>query len=290
VTGREHPAGRPRESRARPAGALSSARAAPPRTLLPFAAAAVFFLTLPLLALILRVPWGSLTEIISRPDTLDALLLSLGSAAVATLLCLLVGVPLAWWLVWLSRRPRDLAYRILRALVLVPLVLPPVVGGVALLLLLGRRGVLGGPVYDLTGFSIPFTAAAVVVAQTFVALPFLVLSVEGSLRTVGNRLEEAAVTLGATSWQVFTRVTLPVVRPAVIAGSVLSFARALGEFGATITLAGNMPGVTRTMPTAIYLTIQTDPDAAITLALMLLAVSLTVLISLRGRWTGGGAL
>lgn len=276
--------------RQHPAGDLSSIRAAPPRPLLPLAAAAILFLTLPLLALVLRVPWGSLTEIISRPDTLDALLLSLGSAILATFFCLLAGVPLAWWLVWLSRRPRDLAYRTLRALVLVPLVLPPVVGGVALLLLLGRRGVLGGPVYELTGFSIPFTTAAVVVAQTFVALPFLVLSVEGSLRTVGNRLEEAAVTLGATSWQVFTRVTLPIVRPAVIAGSVLSFARALGEFGATITLAGNMPGVTRTMPTAIYLTIQTDPDAAITLALVLLAVSLTVLIGLRGRWTGGGML
>lgn len=269
---------------------LASARSAPPRALLPLGAVAVLFLTLPLVALVLRVPWGSLTEIISRPDTLDALLLSLGSASAATAICLVIGVPLAWWLVWLSRRPRDLAYRILRALVLVPLVLPPVVGGVALLLLLGRRGVLGGPVYDLTGLSIPFTAAAVVVAQTFVALPFLVLSVEGSLRTVGSRLEEAAVTLGATPWQVFTRLTLPIVRPAVIAGSVLSFARALGEFGATITLAGNMPGVTRTMPTATYLTIQTDPDAAITLALLLLAVSLIVLVSLRGRWAKGGML
>lgn len=279
MSGREHHAPEP-----------ASARSAPPRALLPFGAVAVLFLTLPLVALVLRVPWGSLTEIISRPDTLDALLLSLGSASAATVICLVIGVPLAWWLVWLSRRPRDLAYRILRALVLVPLVLPPVVGGVALLLLLGRRGVLGGPVYDLTGLSIPFTAAAVVVAQTFVALPFLVLSVEGSLRTVGSRLEEAAVTLGATPWQVFTRLTLPIVRPAVIAGSVLSFARALGEFGATITLAGNMPGVTRTMPTATYLTIQTDPDAAITLALLLLAVSLIVLVGLRGRWAKGGML
>ncbi|MCO5315912.1 MAG: ABC transporter permease [Solirubrobacterales bacterium] len=262
----------------------------PPRALLPLGAVAVLFLTLPLLALLLRVPWRSLPEIISRPDTLEALLLSLGSAGVATVICLVLGVPLAWWLVWLSRRPHDLAYRIVRALVLVPLVLPPVVGGVALLLLLGRRGVLGGPVYELTGFSIPFTAAAVVVAQTFVALPFLVLSVEGSLRTVGPRLEEAAMTLGATQWRIFTWVTLPIVRPAVVAGAVLSFARALGEFGATITLAGNMPGVTRTMPTATYLTIQTDPDAAITLALLLLAVSLVVLIGLRGRWSGGATL
>lgn len=265
-------------------------KTAPPRSLLPLAGVAVLFLTLPLLALILRVPWEALPEIVSRKATLEALLLSLGSAGVATLLCLVAGVPLAWWLVWLSRRPRDLGYRVLRAMVLVPLVLPPVVGGVALLLLLGRRGVLGGPVYDLTGFSIPFTTAAVVVAQTFVALPFLVLSVEGSLRTVGDRLEEAAVTLGATPWRIFTGITLPIVKPAVIAGAVLSFARALGEFGATITLAGNMPGVTRTMPTAIYLTIQTDPDAAITLALILLAVSLAVLISLRGRWSGGGML
>lgn len=265
-------------------------RTAPPRTLLVPALLAVLFLVLPLLALILRVPWGSLTAIISRPETVQALLLSLGTASVATLVCLVVGVPLAWWLVWLSRRPRDLAYRIVRALVLVPLVLPPVVGGVALLLLLGRRGVLGGPVHDLTGFSIPFTTAAVVVAQSFVALPFLVLSVESSLRTVGDRLEEAAMTLGATPWRIFTGVTLPVVAPAVAAGAILSFARALGEFGATITLAGNLPGVTRTMPTATYLAIQTDPEIAITLALLLLTVSLVALIALRGRWTTGTAL
>lgn len=266
------------------------ARIAPPGPLLPLAAVAVLFLILPLLALTVRVPWGSLGEIITRPETLSALTVSLGSASVATLICLLIGVPLAWVLVWLSNRPRDLWYRIVRALVLVPLTLPPVVGGVALLLLLGRRGVLGGPVYDLTGFSIPFTTAAVVVAQTFVALPFLVLSVEGSLRTVGGRLDEVAMTLGASSWRIFSGVTLPIVRPAVVAGAVLSFARALGEFGATITLAGNLPGVTRTMPTATYLAIQTDPDVAITLALLLLVVSLAILIGLRGRWTGGVGL
>lgn len=262
----------------------------PPGALLPLAAVGVLFLTLPLLALTLRVPWGSLPEIISRTEILSALAVSLGSASVATMICLLIGVPLAWVLVWLSNRPRDIWYRIVRALVLVPLTLPPVVGGVALLLLLGRRGVLGGPVYDLTGFSIPFTTAAVVVAQTFVALPFLVLSVEGSLKTVGSRLDEVAMTLGASSWRIFSGVTLPIVRPAVVAGAVLSFARALGEFGATITLAGNLPGVTRTMPTATYLAIQTDPDVAITLALLLLVVSLAILIGLRGRWTGGVGL
>ncbi|MGB0121656.1 MAG: ABC transporter permease [Solirubrobacterales bacterium] len=259
----------------------------PPGALLVPAALGVFFLALPLVALLIRVPWGSLREILAREETLQALGLSLGTAAVATVICMFIGVPLAWWLVWLSERPKDLAYRILRALVLVPLVLPPVVGGVALLLLLGRKGVLGGPAYDLTGFSLPFTTSAVVIAQAFVALPFLVLSVEGALRLVDRSIEEVALDLGANPLAVMSKVTLPILRPAIVAGAVLSFARALGEFGATITFAGNLPGETRTMPIATYTTMQSDPDAAITLSVIMLSVSVIILVSLRGRWAKG---
>ncbi len=261
-----------------------SSQTRPPGALLPPAIFAVCFLVLPLLALLLKLPWGSVTEILSREETRQALGLSLGTATGATLVCILIGVPLAWWLVWLSEQANDLLYRILRALVLVPLVLPPVVGGVALLLLLGRRGVLGGPLFDLTGFAIPFTTVGVITAQVFVALPFLILSVEGALRTIDRRIEEVALDLGANPLQVLLTVTLPILRPAIVAGAVLSFARALGEFGATITLAGNFPGVTRTMPIATYTELQTDPDAAITLSVILLAVSVVILVSLRGRW------
>lgn len=259
----------------------------PPLALSWPAVVAVLFLALPLLAVVLRVPWDSLGEILTREQTLEALGLSLATASISTVVCLLLGIPLAWWLDWMGRAPRTLPYRLVRALVLVPLVLPPVVGGVALLMLLGRRGVLGGPVYDLTDFSIPFTSAAVVVAQSFVALPFLVLAVEGALRSIDRSLDEVALDLGATPTQAFLLVILPIVRPAVVSGAVLCFARALGEFGATITLAGNLPGVTQTMPTATYITMQTDPDAAITLSLILLLVAITILVALRDRWTRG---
>jgi len=262
-------------------------RTRPPAVLTWPAAVAVLFLALPLAALVIRVPWGILGSILTREETIQALGISLGTASVATLACMVLGVPLAWWLDWLGRSPRTLAYRLVRALVLVPLVLPPVVGGVALLTLLGRRGVLGGPINDLTGFSLPFTTAAVVVAQTFVALPFLVLAVEGALRSTDRHLDEVALDLGATPAQAFLLVVLPIVRPAVISGAVLCFARALGEFGATITLAGNLPGVTQTMPTATYITMQTDPEAAITLSLILLAIAVVVLVALRDRWTRG---
>ena len=258
-----------------------------PRTLRFPAIVAALFLALPLLAIVWRVPWDSLAEILVRQQTLEALGISILTASIATLFCLLFGVPLAWWLDWLGRTPGSLGYRLVRSLVLVPLVLPPVVGGVALLMLLGRKGVLGGPVHDLTGFSLPFTTAAVVVAQTFVALPFLVLTVEGALRSIDRSLDEVALDLGATPTHAFLLVVLPIIRPAVISGAVLCFARALGEFGATITLAGNLPGVTQTMPTATYITMQTDPDAAIALSLIMLSVAVVILFALRDRWTRG---
>ena len=301
---RSEPAGddtgtRPRTSaragaRARPtARARSSGRTRPdrdetgiPPALWPLAAVALAFLVLPLAALVLRVPWSELGTLLAQPSIGSSLGLSLLSATLATGLSLLLGVPLAWVLARSSNWPTA-ARRTLRALVTVPLVLPPVVGGVALLLLLGRRGILGQYLYAATGFQLPFTTAAVVIAETFVAMPFLVLAVEGALRGADRRLEDAAATLGASRWHIFRRVTLPLVAPGVTAGAVLCFARALGEFGATITFAGSFPGVTQTMPLSVYLALQTDPDAAYVISLLLLAVSLLVLVSLRDRWVSG---
>ena len=238
---------------------------------------------LPLVALLVRTPWRSLPDVLLTAEVGQALRLSLVSAGAATLLCLLLGVPLAWVLARAEFRGR----RLLRALVTVPLVLPPVVGGVALLLLLGRRGLLGQYLDQWFGITLPFTTAAVVLAEAFVAMPFLVIAVEGALRGVDRRYEDAAETLGATRLYVFRRVTLPLVGPGVAAGTVLSFARALGEFGATITFAGSFPGVTRTMPLEVYLALETDPDRAVVLSLVLLAVSVVVLVSLRDRWLTG---
>lgn len=257
-----------------------------PLVLLPPAVLAVAFLLLPLLALLLRAPWADLPARLVDPDVGRALRLSVVCAGSATVLCLLLGVPLAWVLA----RARFPGRRLLRALVTVPLVLPPVVGGVALLLLLGRRGLLGAQLDAWFGLTIPFTTVAVVLAETFVALPFLVIAVEGALRGVDRRYEDAAATLGASRWTVFRRVTLPLVAPGVTAGAVLCFARALGEFGATITFAGSFPGVTQTMPLAVYLALESDPEAAIVLSLVLLAVSVVVLASLRDRWVTGTRL
>lgn len=266
---------------------VPSLQARPPLALAGPALLAVLFLVLPLLAVLIKLPWGSLGNTLTRSDTLEALGLSLATASIATVVCVLLGVPLAWWLDWLGRSPHSLAFRLIRALVLVPLVLPPVVGGVALLMLLGRRGVIGGPISDLTGITLPFTTPAVVVAQSFVALPFLVLAVEGALRSIDRSLDEVALDLGATPTQAFVLVVLPTIRPAVFAGAVLCFARALGEFGATITFAGNLPGVTRTMPIATYTTMQSDPDAALTLSLLLLLVAVAILVAMRDRWSRG---
>ncbi|WP_182905260.1 molybdate ABC transporter permease subunit [Microbispora sp. H13382] len=240
------------------------------------------FLVLPLAGLLARAPWQSLPQRLAEPLVLEALRLSLVTATIATAVCLLLGVPLAWLLARTTLPGR----RVLRALVTVPLVLPPVVGGVALLLVLGRRGLAGQWLYDAFGVSLPFTTTGVVVAEAFVAMPFLVIAVEGALRAADQRYEEAAATLGASRWTVFRRVTLPMVAPGVLAGAVLCWARALGEFGATITFAGNFPGRTQTMPLAVYLALETDPDAAIVLSLVLLAVSVIVLAGLRDRWTG----
>lgn len=251
-----------------------------PPALVPLAGAALVFLALPVLGLVSRAPWRSLPEQLQRPEAAEALRLSLLCATLATIACVLVGVPLAWLLARASFPGRSLV----RALVTVPLVLPPVVGGVALFTALGRRGLVGRPLEQAFGISLPFTTAAVVVAEAFVALPFLVLAVEGALRGSDRRFDDAAATLGASRWYTFRRVTLPLVAPGVAAGAVLSWARALGEFGATLTFAGNFPGTTRTMPVQIYLDLQQDPAAAIALSLLLMVVSVAVLAGLRDRW------
>lgn len=246
---------------------------------------ALAFLLLPLAALLVRAPWRTLPTALVSPEVLQALRLSLVCATLATLLCLVLGIPLAW----LLARARFPGRALVRALVTVPLVLPPVVGGVALLLLLGRRGLLGQHLDAWFGLTIPFTTTAVVLAEAFVALPFLVIAVEGALRGADARYEDAAATLGASRFTVFRRVTLPMVAPGVVAGAVLCFARALGEFGATITFAGSFPGVTRTMPLSVYLALETEPEAAIVLSLVLLLVSVLVLATLRDRWVTGTA-
>lgn len=240
-------------------------------------------LTVPLLGLLLRAPWSELPQRLIGAEIGPALRLSLLCATIATVVCLVLGVPLAWVLA-----RADIAGKsIIRALVTVPMVLPPIVGGVALLLVFGRRGVVGQYLDDWFGFSLPFTTAGVVIAQTFVAMPFLVLSVEGAIRAADHRYEEAAATLGASKWLIFRRVTLPSLLPAVVAGTMLCWARALGEFGATITFAGNFPGRTTTMPLAVYMAMETDPQAAIVLSLVLLLVSVAVLAAMRDRWLTG---
>jgi len=253
-----------------------------PVPLLVPATVGIAFLVLPLAGLLVRAPWSSMGPLLAAPAVREALRLSLVSATLATGVSLLLGVPLAWVLARSRARGRS----VLRALITVPLVLPPVVGGVALLLVLGRRGLVGSWLYDALGVTIPFTTAAVVIAETFVAMPFLVISVEGALRAADDRFEDVAATLGADRWTTFRRVTLPLVAPGIAAGSVLCWARALGEFGATITFAGNFPGTTQTMPIAVYMALQEDPEEAIVLSLVLLAVSLRTLLLLRDRWQG----
>jgi molybdate transport system permease protein len=246
---------------------------------------AAVFLALPLLGLLQRTPWSDLGDLLTDPAATAALGLSLQVAIAATVLATLLGVPLAW----LLARTRFPGRSVVRALVLLPMVLPPVVGGVALLYALGRRGLVGQYLYDWFDITLPFTRAGAVLAATFVAMPFLVITVESGLRSLDPGYEEAARTLGANRATTFWRVTLPLLAPQLAAGAALAFARALGEFGATITFAGNVEGRTRTLPLAIYTALQTDREAALALSVVLLAVSLVVLVLLRDRVVGGGS-
>jgi len=244
------------------------------------AAIAVLFFALPLIGLLWRAPWSHAVDYISDDSSLTALKLSLICSLWATAFSILFGVPLAWLLARVQFPGRS----IVRALCTLSMVLPPVVGGVALFFALGRRGIVGQYLDRWFDFRLPFTTAGVVVAQTFVAMPFLVVSVEAALRQLDGRLEDAARTLGASPWYTFRRVTLPAIRPALAAGAVLAWARALCEFGATITFAGNFPGTTQTLPLSVYLALETNPEKAIVLALVLIAISFAVLIGLRDRW------
>ncbi len=252
----------------------------PPARLLVPALLGAVFLGLPLVALLARTPWEDFWSQLTSPAILDALRLSLVTSLAALAVVSALGIPLAWVLARVEFPGRSLV----RALVIVPLVMPPVVGGVALLSAFGRRGLVGAPLDQAFGVTLPFTTTAVVIAHAFVSLPFFVLSVEGALRATSREYDVVAATLGASRWTTFRTVSLPLAGPGLLAGLVLGWARALGEFGATITFAGNYPGTTRTMPNAIYVALQSDPDAAIVISVILMGVSVAVLALLRERW------
>ncbi|MGW1192844.1 ABC transporter permease [Streptomyces sp. NPDC002559] len=243
---------------------------------------AVAFLLVPLIGILARTPWADLGAHLTDPDVTRALRLSLLVSFWALGLSLLLGVPLAWLLARVDFPGKALV----RSLVLLPMVLPPTVGGVALLLGFGRRGLLGPWLEDTFGITLPFHTSGAVVAATFVAMPFLVISLEGALAGLRPAYEETAASLGAPPVRVFLTVTLPMVAPGLAAGAALTWARALGEFGATITFAGNLPGTTQTLPLQVYLLLQKSPEAATSVSLLLLAIAMAVLVALRGRWTG----
>ena len=242
------------------------------------------FIAIPLVGLVQQVPWGDLWTNLKDPEATAALRLSVVCSLWATALSVVFGVPLAYVLARVTFPGRALV----RALVLLPLVVPPVVGGVGLFYAFGRNGILGQYLYDWFNVQLTFSTAGVVMAETFVAMPFLVITVEAALRSMDRRYEDAAATLGASRLTVARRVTLPLIAPGLIAGAALAWARALGEFGATITFAGNIQGRTRTVPLAVYLLLESKPDVAVGLSVVLLAVCVAVLALLRDRWLGVG--
>ncbi len=252
----------------------------PPSLLVP-AVIGTLLVVVPLAGLAARTPWGALGDLLAEPGARRALRLSLVTATAAAAVATAVGGPLGWVFARTARR----GVRVVRAVVLLPLVLPPVVAGVALLATFGRRGLLGDAL-DVVGLRLPFTTLGVVVAQAFVALPFVVLTVEAGARDADVGLEEAAAACGADRWFTFRHVSLPLLAPAVATAAVLAWARALGEFGATVTFAGNVDGETRTLPLAVVTELQADVDAALALSALLVVVSLVVLAGLRDRWLG----
>lgn len=249
-----------------------------PRWIYAPAAAGALFVALPLVSVAAKVDWPRFTTLVTSESSVAALVLSLQTAAASTVLCVLLGVPMA---MVLARSPSR-AVLVVRPVLLLPLVLPPVVGGIALLYAFGRLGLLGRYL-EAAGIQIAFTTAAVVLAQTFVSLPFLVIALEGAARTAGTDYEVVAATLGARPSTVWWRVSLPLLAPGLVSGSVLAFARALGEFGATLTFAGSREGVTRTLPLEIYLQRESDPDAAVALSVLLVAVAAVVVVGLGSR-------
>lgn len=254
----------------------------PPWGLVALALLGVVFFALPLIGLLARVPWPQIATVLGSPGTLDALRLSVTASLAATAISLLLGVPLAWVLARVEFRGRGLV----RGLVILPLVIPPVVGGAALLFALGRSGLVGRPLYEATGLVLPFSMWGLIIAVTFVSMPFLVVTAEAGFRNLDRRYESAAAGLGAGRWMVLRRVTLPLAYPSLLAGAVLTWARALGEFGATITFAGNLPGKTQTLPLAVFVSLEGGDPAAEVLSLLMVAISLLVLVALRDRWLG----
>lgn len=253
-----------------------------PIAIIALSAAGVALFLLPIIGLIGRTSWTDLPSLLTRDLVVDAIRLSIVASVGATVISAVLGLPLAYVLARVEFKGRA----VVRALVLLPLVLPPVVGGAALLFALGRRGVVGEPLYSLTGIVLPFSTWGVLVAVTFVSMPFLVITVEGALRNADQRYESAASTLGASPWTVLRRITLPMIWPSVIAGMALTWARALGEFGATVTFAGNLQGRTQTLPLAVFVALETDRDTAIAISLIMVVISMTVLVLLRDRWWG----
>jgi molybdate transport system permease protein len=234
----------------------------------------------PVVSLLAKTPWADLPGLLAGDVVTDALRLSLVTSLSATAVAAVIGIPLAWLMARVVFPGRSLV----RGFVTLPLVLPPVVGGAALLFALGRRGLVGAPLNEATGLLLPFSTWGVILANTFVAMPFLVITVEGALRNLDERFEGAAATLGAGRWTVMRRVTLPMIGPSLLAGLVLTWARAFGEFGATITFAGNLQGRTQTLPLAVFVALESDRDTAVALSLVMVIVSLAVLIGLRERW------
>jgi molybdate transport system permease protein len=240
----------------------------------------LLFFALPLIGLVFETPWAELPDLIRSDVVLDALRLSLIASVLATIVSVVIGIPIAYVLARVDFRGRS----VVRGIVLLPLVLPPVVGGAALLFALGRRGIVGEPLYDATGIVLPFSMTGVVLAVTFVAMPFVVLTVEGALRNIDRRYEGAAASLGASQWTVLRRVTLPMIAPSILSGVALAWARAFGEFGATITFAGNIQGRTQTMPLAVFVALESDRAAATALSVVMIIVALVVLFALRDRF------
>ena len=260
-------------------GRRRTAGARPPALVVALAIVGLLvFFVAPLTGLVERAPWSHAWSILTRPDARTALRLSLECSIAATGLSVLFGLPIAW----LLARVEFPGKSIVRAFAILPMVLPPVVGGVALLFSFGRRGLVGQYLDRWFHITLPFTTNGVILAETFVAMPFLVITVEAALRSLDTRYEDAGATLGASRWTVLRRITLPAIAPSLAAGAALTWARALGEFGATITFAGNFKGVTQTLPLAVYLALEEDPGVAIVLSIVLLAVSITV-IALVGR-------
>lgn len=255
-------------------------RGHPPPGVAVLAALGLAIFVVPLAGLLAKTPWSRLSGLLTGDVVTEAVRLSIVSSLAATVVSIIVGVPLAWVLARVDFPGRTMV----RSLVLLPLVLPPVVGGAALLFALGRRGLIGEPLNRATGLVLPFSTWGVVMAATFVAMPFLVITVEGALRNLDLRYEGAAATLGAGRWSIMWRVTLPMIGPSLLSGIVLTWARALGEFGATVTFAGNLQGRTQTLPLAVFVALESDRETALALSLLMVAVSVAVLVLLRERW------